>query len=415
MPRVHTSTKLEKILATLQSNTSSPYALKPERMLHLMEFLGNPQNDYKVIHVAGTSGKTSTAYYVAALLKEAGLRTGLTISPHVDTASERAQIDLEVLPEDVFCERFSQFLELIKPSGIVPGYFEAFTAFAFWEFAQQKVDYAVVEVGIGGLVDPTNVIDRDDKLCVITDVGYDHTKILGETLSEIATHKAGIIQLHNAVFVHQQSEDVMTPIYSRSKQKHADLHIVPESNDYTFLPPFQKRNFSLAEATVAYALERDDLASLTEKQLDQAARLPIAARMEVREHAGKKVILDAAHNSQKMQALVRSLRTQFAGEPMTVILGLHKAGPRFVGRLVHELHPIDAHIIVTGFPPDDMGHFGSADAIKVAAAIEAEIGADNVEVIEDPAAAFTAAISRSEGVVVVTGSFYLLNHIRPLL
>src|SRR5690606_15495213 len=116
------------------------YTHSLDHMYELMECLGDPHKRLRVVHVAGTSGKTSTAYYTAALLKEAGFKVGLTVSPHAKEVNERVQIGLVPLPEAEFCERFNKFLEVIKHCRVVPGYFEMWVAFAIWEFAARGVD-----------------------------------------------------------------------------------------------------------------------------------------------------------------------------------------------------------------------------------------------------------------------------------
>lgn len=413
MPTIATFTELEKLLIKLKPNKASPVIRSPEVMSQLMAFLGNPQECYKTIHVAGTSGKTSTAYYAAALLKAAGKRVGLTISPHVDTVNERVQLDLQPLPQAEFCAAFVEFLAAIKPSGIVPTYFEAFTAFAFWEFARRKVEYAVVEVGIGGLADPTNVVQRADKVCIITDIGYGHVGILGHTLAAIASQKAGIIQQDNVVFCHVQGSGIIGAIRKRAQEKHAEIHEVEELADFAFLPLFQRRNFILSEAAIRFVLQRDSLPLLSTEAVIQAAHAYIPARMELHVLDGKSVILDAAHNTQKIQGLVRSLQAQFPNKSVAVLFALVRSSPKFTARMVQELTPLRPHVIVTGFPPDWSGRFGSADPQTVFETVQKELGSG--EVITDPVRAFTALQARSEDILVVTGTFYLLNHIRPLL
>ena len=115
-----------------------------DNMRRLMAYLGDPQDKLRVVHVAGTSGKTSTSYYAAALLAAAGQKTGLTVSPHVDQMNERIQINGQPLGETIFCEALSEFLELVEKSSVRPSWFEALMAFAYWYFALSKVDYAVV-------------------------------------------------------------------------------------------------------------------------------------------------------------------------------------------------------------------------------------------------------------------------------
>ncbi len=168
-----------------------------DRIVPLMKLLGDPQDKLKIIHLAGTSGKTSTAYYMSALLQATGKKVGLTVSPHIDTIAERVQIDGLPLPETEFCRELGIFLDIVEFAEAPPSYFELLYAFALWVFERQQVDYAVVETGMGGLYDATNVASRPDKVCVITDIGFDHTHILGKTLPEIAAQKVGIVHDHN--------------------------------------------------------------------------------------------------------------------------------------------------------------------------------------------------------------------------
>lgn len=417
MPQLATFAEVEAALAKLAPNALDSHAQHPERMTQLMEFLGNPQDTYKVVHVAGTSGKTSTAYYVAALLQAAGRRVGLTISPHVDAINERVQIGLQPLPQAEFCTEFGDFLELIKPSGIVPMYFEACIAFAFWQFARRGVEYAVIEVGVGGLVDSTNVVHQPNKICVITDIGYGHVGVLGHTLAEIAAQKAGIIQLHNSVFCHPQGPEIMQQIRARAQQKQADLHEVdePMAADVAFLPQFQQRNFHLSKAVAQFALARDggDAARLTPTAIMHAAHTLIPGRMELRTQGDKTIILDGAHNPQKLRALVASLQVQFPDQPVAVLFALTRSSPAFVARMVHELRPLRPYVIATGFAPDPAGHYGSVAAENIQTALQP--AALRGEMIADPTQAFAALLARPEQILLVTGSFYLLNPIRPLL
>ncbi|HSX29559.1 MAG TPA: Mur ligase family protein [Candidatus Saccharimonadales bacterium] len=373
-------------------------------MYRLLEHLGNPHQNLTVVHVAGTSGKTSTAYYTAALLQGAGKRVGLTISPHVDEVNERVQIDLSPMPEAKFAARFAIFLKLVASSGVMPNYFELFLAFALWEFAAQQVDYAVVEVGIGGLLDSSNVFDDPRKVCIITDIGYDHMNVLGSTLPEIAAQKTGIIQLHNPVFCYRQEPAVTTAIEHQAATKQADLHTltrVPAMAMLPTLPLFQQRNFGLALTAVRYIAERDQLRMPEGRHLETVARTYIPARMETHTIDGKTVILDAAHNPQKFEALLASLHAQYGDTPVAALvrLGPHLDGRRAAGSAKQLVHGVQ-HVIVTSLPSDE-----GVDAA----------GYESFEVIADARSAFTALLKRPEPILVVAGSFYVLNHIRPLV
>jgi dihydrofolate synthase / folylpolyglutamate synthase len=391
-----------------------------EHMYGLLDYLGNPHKQFRVVHVAGTSGKTSTAYYTAALLRAAGKHVGLTISPHVDEVNERVQIDLVPLPEALFAPRFGEYLELVKQSGVTPNYFELFIAFAFWEFAAHNVEYAVVEVGIGGLLDSTNVVTAESKVCIITDIGFDHMSVLGTTLPEIAAQKAGIIQLHNPVFCYDQSPEVTEVVRRKAAQKQADLHVLDaqaQSVDFAFLPLFQQRNFGLARAAATYIGERDHLPPLTKDTLTAAAHTAIPARMEQYElNGGKLLIVDAAHNYQKFQALLASIHAQFGDRPLAAMVRM-SATDKHSGRMarsLRQLFPGTAHIIVTSLAEDGTStdtHFAPRQVARICQAA----GYTSFAIIPNPIDAFQALQARPETLLVIAGSFYLLNHIRPLL
>ena len=389
------------------------FAYTLEHVEKFMDFIGNPQNKPRSFHVAGTSGKTSTAYYTAALLKQAGKRVGLLTSPHTEFLNERVQIDLEPLAEPVFCSELSIFFDLIKRSDITLTYAEILYAFGYWVFARQKVDYIVVEVGLGGLLDATNVITREDKICVITDIGLDHTNILGNTIAEIAEQKAGIIHLHNTVFCHNQDPAAITAFRQASQQKHADLHILNQTSapaDVSFLPLFQRRNIALAYAAVDFELDRQGEPSLTSKQIDEAAHVRIPGRMELIKKGNQTIVLDGAHNPQKLQALRESMKDYFPGQPIVALVGLLATPGRKPVEQLTELAPLADHVILT------MLHYGRHKTVGLAEleAAAKQAGLKSYEIIADQAQAYRALRARPEPVQLITGSIYLVGQLHAL-
>lgn len=253
-------------------------------MHKMMEALGEVQNSYKTIHVAGTSGKSSTSYFIASLLKESCIKTGLSVSPHIKEVNERVQIDLVPLPERKFAGYLSELRNMINRNKITPTYFELLVALAFWIFSKEKVDYAVVEVGLGGLLDGTNVIDREDKISVITDIGFDHTEILGNKIEEIASQKAGIINPNSDVFMLKQDKIVNDIVRQICDTKKARLTIIEPQiqKELNFLPKFQQRNFFLAKEVFNFIAKRDHLNSLNRTKIIQSASVDIPAPKEVK-------------------------------------------------------------------------------------------------------------------------------------
>ncbi len=400
-------------LAQFYDNSRTEYTL--DNMLSLMDYLGNPQEKVRVIHVAGTSGKTSTAYYAAALLQAAGYKTGLTISPHVDFLNERVQIDSRPLPEAEFCAELAAFLQLLEASPIEPSWFELLVAFAYWKFAKEGVEYAVVEVGLGGLQDGTNVISRADKICVLTDIGFDHTKILGHTLAEIAFQKAGIIQTGNQVFTYPQGADVLSVIKQRVArvQAHLTLAETKTADGSSELPIFQQRNLQLALQAVNAALQRDGREPISQTQYAQAAQTYIPGRMEIIKLAGKTIVLDGAHNAQKFVALSESLRARFPQQDIAVLAAFAEGDGQRLSGALKVIGSFASDMIITSFVSAKDYVRRSVDTAKVA--LQAQAIGLTTQIEPNSAAAFTALLARPEPVLLVTGSFYLLNHIRPLI
>lgn len=397
---------------TVSLDTTKSYTL--ERIEKLLHELGNPQDEFKTVHVAGTSGKTSTCYFIAAMLKAGGFKTGLSVSPHIEEINERVQIGLEPLPEKIFCEELEAFLKILNTLSVKPTYFELFVAFAYWYFAKIGVDYAVVEVGLGGLLDGTNVIKRPDKVCVITDIGLDHTHILGKTITEVARQKAGIIQDHNSVFMHEQDSAVKEEIIKRAGKEHATLHYIVQPPDNELpaeLPDFQKRNWNLARETCEFIFAKEGAKQLTEKEWLKTANTIIPGRLETFSHKGKTIVMDGAHNSQKMETLLESLRSKFPGDSSAVLLAVSDGKDVHLDMMVKELEKFTDFVIVTTFDTNQDTPKKSIDPAKIQKYFK------RTEAITEPDLnqALSMLISRPEKILLLTGSLYLISEARKLL
>jgi len=201
-------------------------AYKPglENTLRLMAHVGNPHERLKAIHVAGTNGKGSTSHLIAAALQASGYKVGLFTSPHLVSLTERIRVNGQPIPEaDVaeFIEQNKDFLDEIQPS-----FFETMTALAFAYFVREKVDIAVVEVGLGGRLDSTNVITPI--LSVITNIGLDHTEFLGNTLAKIASEKAGIIKPHIPVVIGESHPQTMNVFLAKAKECDSEIYFADQ-------------------------------------------------------------------------------------------------------------------------------------------------------------------------------------------
>lgn len=321
-----------------------------DRMSEMMHRLNNPQNNLRIIHIAGTSGKTSTAYFIRAMLQQAGKKTGLTVSPHIRAITERVQINGTDLPEETFIGYVNDFKATVDTwHDLSPTYFELLIAFAYWVFDKEAVDYAVIETGLGGLLDATNIVNRQDKLCVITPIGYDHTEILGETLPEIAKQKAGIIQQNNVVLLSDANRGLLEEFQSEASAKNASLRMQKMYDSPEEMPAFQVANWQLARTVYDELQSRDaSLKNLDENELTKLAKMTPPGRFELYTINNKKIVLDGAHNPQKLEAFFGSLPEAMRQNP-TILFGLRNAPDAKVEACIALVKKLKCRIICTEF------------------------------------------------------------------
>ncbi|MEU5784841.1 bifunctional folylpolyglutamate synthase/dihydrofolate synthase [Micromonospora lupini] len=415
-----------------------------DRIESLLDLLGSPQRAYPAIHLTGTNGKTSTARMIDSLLRAHGLHTGRYTSPHLETVRERISLDGEPVSE----ERFASVYQEIKPlAELVDArsdepltYFDMTTALAFATFADAPVDIAVVEVGLGGAEDATNVIQAG--VCVITPIGLDHTEWLGDTLQDIALAKAGIIHPGATVIAAAQEEEAARPLLERCAEVGAT--IAREGGEFgvlsravavggqvlklqglggvyddVFLPlhgAHQAQN-----AAVALAAVEAFLGAGARRQLDvEAVREGFAmasspGRLE-RVRNAPTVLLDGAHNPHGMAATVTALQEEFAFSKLVALIGV--LADKDASSLLELLEPVADVVVVT------RNSSPRAMPTKELAALAAEIfGEQRVEVAEEMPDAIELAVALAEedvpgelsGVgVLVTGSVVTVADARRL-
>lgn len=375
--------------------------------------LGSPQDTIPAIHIAGTSGKGSTAYYAAELLAQSGYNVGLTVSPHVTSIFERAQIIGRPLTTTKYIEYINEFRGHIEQLGEALTYIEFLDIFAFWLFAKVDVDYMVIEVGLGGRLDPTNVITKGRTVRVITDIGLDHTEILGSTLPEIAREKTGIIHSRDLVVTHRQAAEIDAVIKRSAKTHHAELFYatdVPMPSNR--LPSFQQRNWQLARRAVELRLQTDHEPPPTTNAIEHSLSLTIPGRFEIVNSNNQTIVLDAAHNPQKIATLVRALSETFPKAPIVclVSLGANKVGS--ARESLERLSNISRNIIATEFDLEFNGMHGALPARELA-----KLSHAITQEIKDPFAAFSEALRTANtlsAILVVTGSFYLVSNVKAI-
>ncbi len=218
-------------------------AYKPglQNIIKLCDNIGNPQRAFKCIHVAGTNGKGSTSSMLAAILQTSGYKTGLYTSPHIKNFTERIRIDGVEIAEDVVVDFVARNLGLIE--SVRPSFFEITAALAFYYFAESKVDVAIIEVGVGGKYDSTNIINPI--LSIITNISFDHKDLLGDTLVEIAQQKAGIIKFNTPVVVSERQPEVESVFIEASLEAESTLYWA--SDNFQFLASTFNQNIKYIE------------------------------------------------------------------------------------------------------------------------------------------------------------------------
>lgn len=403
---------LKEIIISGELETS----YKLDRIKKLLKYLGDPQENVRVIHIAGTSGKTSTAYLITSILKSCGLKVGLSVSPHIADVRERFQINLEQLDDTQYKTELSHFIGKVKQSGVKPTYFEFYVAFAYSLFAEKKLDVAVMEVGVGGLLDGTNVVKRSDKICVICDIGLDHTRLLGKNIEEIAAQKAGIIKPGNTVLMNAQSSEVMEVIKKTAQKNNARLIIntPPEKSDLKYdkfaknMQIGRERNLSLA-LMACKVLEDEGLIKVDEGAIKKARYMIIPGRFELFEIGGKTLVLDGAHNPQKLEFFIEKLKSEFGDKSIASLFALNQNKSEFGEAMLKEISSVSSHLILTSFN-------GNQDFVqKSVDPDQLNPNTPNAEVISNLPAAFEQLLKRNEEVLVVTGSLYLVAQVKTLL
>jgi dihydrofolate synthase / folylpolyglutamate synthase len=376
-----------------------------DRMRRLMTTLGNPQLRFQSIHVVGTNGKSSTVRMTAAILRRHGLRTGAYLSPHLVSFAERIRIDDEDLGPAEFAaaiQRAAHAAELVDRSLVGDDrvtQFELLTAAAYSELARQGVEVAVIEAGLGGRYDATNVIPS--RVQVLTSVGLEHTRWLGPTITAIATEKLDVVQPGATL--------VLALAVAESVAAERGATIVHAGADpgvpLIALGPYQRRNFALARATAeAYLGELDPDAVAT-----AAAEILVPGRLQVIDQEPL-TLLDGAHNPDGIAALAEALAEPWAAGHDCVVAVISVLDDKDAAAMLAGLLPMCDALVLTAsqnpraLPPPTLQ------------SLAGQLGGPPSEVIRDPRDALARGreLAGPDGLVVATGSIYLVaDLLRP--
>jgi dihydrofolate synthase/folylpolyglutamate synthase len=388
-----------------------------QRMREILDRLGNPHQRYKSIHITGTKGKGSTSAYTESILRHLGYRTGLFTSPHLHTFRERVRIDGQLIGPDQLADligRLRPHFDAIPDLSI----FDKITALAFQHFAEAGVDWAVVEVGLGGRLDSTNVLLPE--VCGITRISKDHMHVLGDTLAQIAGEKAGIIKTGVPVFVSPQLPNPRTVLAATAAARQAPLHQVEPLK--TLPIPLAGRHQQI-NAAIAWQMVADLAARGRLPRYDEAAAAAgLAAtwwpgRFELlpgAESIQPPLLVDCAHNVDSINILLTTLRQCYGRRPVTFIFGANRdkrmlpmvqrlltASPRLV--LVQSRH---VKALPTAAILDELAPLVAARA-HTEKALQLQAASSMVEAI-----AVASALTPPAGLVVGTGSVFVAAELR---
>ena len=434
-------------LVNYEKRTASKYTdatFDLRRMRQLLHHMGNPHEGLPMVHVAGTKGKGSTSAFVAAMLEAGGRRTGLHTSPHLVSVCERIRVNGQPATEDEFRRLLGEVRDYVhrkrsEDRNNAPTYFETTSALALLHFRRRSVDWAVVEVGLGGRLDSTNVISP--QCCIITPIGLDHMQKLGDTPAAIAGEKAGIMkpgvpvvlgrQRHPEALarLRRQADTLGCPTWEVDREvqvtRMAPLVAPPERPDAplgwefdvstpvqchrglttVLLGAHQVENCATAIGAIDMLRERGALRIAPDAIATGAARRRWPARVELLQRHPA-LLLDAAHTPESIQALLAALDAHFPGRPVSFVFGC--SADKDAPSMLRLLAPRCRRFIAA---QADSPRAMEASAI---AGLAAEAGAPALACVPDGPQAVDQAIAQAtpDEVVCVTGSFFLAGEVR---
>lgn len=394
----------------------------------LCDAIGNPQKKLRCIHIAGTNGKGSTANMIAAILQEAGYKTGLYTSPHIKDFRERIRINGEMVDKDFivdFVERTRDITQHIQPS-----FFELTVAMAFEYFVKEKVDIAVIETGLGGRLDSTNIISPI--LSVITTIGYDHVQLLGNSLPEIAFEKAGIIKPNIPVVIGEKNPESIPVFIKKATEVNAPIHFA--TNEFITENSYQEDSVLICEVknigtgsmekfrcglsglyqaknicTVLSSVEllRQTGFQITPEHLHYAIEhvaeiTGIKGRWQVI-HRKPDIIMDVAHNEDGIQQIIQQLQSHYPKAQYHFVLGF--------------VNDKDVQKVLSLFPKESRYYFTNA-AIPRALSKEAlqsiaenfQLRGNCYDTVNDAVLA-AISVASPEDVIMICGSFFIIAEV----
>ncbi|MBQ7757598.1 bifunctional folylpolyglutamate synthase/dihydrofolate synthase [Anaerotignum sp.] len=405
-----------------------------ERIKCLCERLGNPQQKLSVIHIAGTNGKGSAVAMLSSILKEAGYRVGTYTSPHLEKYNERFLINGKEISDEDFTREITLMKniceELAAEGKAVPTLFEIVTGVAFHYFAEQKVDVLILEVGLGGRYDATNIV-AEPLLSLIMSISIDHTDFLGDSIEKIAAEKAGIIKKNCPVVLYSQDEIVYNMVKDAADRMDAPFYCLNDAEIDVASQTLEGSVFSVKNKSMS--LEKVELPLLGSYQISNCVTVLEACRvlkkrgLQLSEEAVRRglknahwagrmeicrkeplVILDGAHNEDGIHQLAKSLSVYFRDKKVTLILGV--LGDKEYHKMAEHILPHADSVILTE-PHSER----KLDVFTLARSISNHNGTIYTEKEIEDAYEKALSLTPAEGIILCCGSLYMIGAMRTYI
>lgn len=408
--------EINNLLDELYSYSMHGIKLGLENIKTLCKELGNPQNDYKIIHVAGTNGKGSTSTTIETILLEAGYKVGKYTSPHILKFNERIRANGKDIEDIDIVKYYELIKKIIHQTGIRPTFFEVTTAMMFKYFSDLKLDYVVLETGMGGRFDATNVCDAE--ICVITNVSLDHTEYLGDSIYKIAKEKAGIIKNCPKVIVADNNIEFLKAISEEKAQitnvleKYSDAKKTLDFNrfitqieidnklfNFSLFGDYQFKNFLTAYEVLKELNISDDIITTGCQKVVWQCRFEKYSENPL-------VILDGAHNVDGMQELCKVIKQGFKPQELVIITSILK--DKDVKHMLLLMREISENIIFTSLEENPRGTSGEI----ILEQLEDKRGCFVENNIKK---AYEMAKKMNKKAIIVCGSFYTLSKFKEEL
>ena len=406
---------------------------KPENTMELIRRLGHPERHMKVIHVAGTNGKGSVCAFLSSMLTEGGKRTGLSTSPHLVKINERFQINNEPVSDEIFLDAYERVMKLVeemqKDGFYHPAYFELLFAIGMVIFEKAQVEYLILETGLGGRLDATNIVEKP-VVTVITSISLDHTEILGDTIEEIAGEKAGIIKQGIPIVYDGREKRAEKVILQKAEEENAKAVPLYEeklsiqgstdhSVDYLFDESFYQGHVITVPYLAPYQVRNSALALLAMEEIDPQHEIGLETRLQAirdtrwqgrMETVLPGVIVDGAHNEDGVHEFVRTLRQ--VGSSRRIVMLFSAVVEKNYEKMVHTICDTGCiqEVVVTEI------HGSRIVPAEELAAVFRKFTSVPVTAISSIEEAFdTAMEKKGDGLLFCVGSLYLVGEVKKVI